>query len=80
MHPRYSFAQAGQAVPALTERLLALALQAKSHDMGLCVDAEEADRLEPSLDVIERVFTDPALGDWQGFGLAVQAYQKRARP
>ncbi|WGF87476.1 bifunctional proline dehydrogenase/L-glutamate gamma-semialdehyde dehydrogenase PutA [Marinivivus vitaminiproducens] len=80
LHPRYSYAQAGRAVPALTARLLALALQAKSHDMGLCVDAEEADRLEPSLDVIERVFTDPRLGDWQGFGLAIQAYQKRARP
>ena len=55
-----------------------LALAAKSYDIGFTVDAEEADRLDISLDVIEAVFSDDDLGNWNGFGLAVQAYQKRA--
>ncbi len=58
--------------------LLALAKQAKQYNIGLTVDAEEADRLDLSLDIFEKVFTDPALNDWEGLGLAVQAYQKRA--
>lgn len=78
LHPRYEFAQQERAVPVLIERLRALALQAKAADIGLTVDAEEADRLEMSLDIMEAVIADPALKDWNGFGLALQAYQKRA--
>src|SRR4029077_19188946 len=50
----------------------------KAHDLNFTVDAEEADRLELSLDVIASVFADPSLAGWDGFGLAIQAYQKRA--
>lgn len=78
LHPRYELAQQERAIPILIDRLRTLAIQAKTLDMGLTVDAEEADRLEPSLDIIEAVISDPALKGWNGFGLAVQAYQKRA--
>ena len=57
---------------------LELARKAKHHDLNFTIDAEEADRLEISLDVIGAVFADPSLAGWDGFGLAVQAYQKRA--
>ncbi|NEL81430.1 MAG: hypothetical protein G3W61_34775, partial [Xanthomonas perforans] len=50
---------------------------AKSYGIGYTVDAEEADRLELSLDIIEATFSDPSLDGWEGYGLAVQAYQKR---
>ena len=59
-------------------RLIDLARQAKAHDLNFTVDAEEADRLELSLDVIAAAFGDPSLAGWDGFGLAIQAYQKRA--
>ncbi len=59
-------------------RVLELARQAKRHDLNFTVDAEEADRLELSLEVIGKVLADPSLAGWDGFGLAVQAYQKRA--
>ena len=62
----------------LTPRVLELARQAKRHDLNFTVDAEEADRLELSLEVIGKVLADPSLAGWDGFGLAVQAYQKRA--
>jgi RHH-type proline utilization regulon transcriptional repressor/proline dehydrogenase/delta 1-pyrroline-5-carboxylate dehydrogenase len=78
LFPRYEYAQAGSAVPALTQRLLSLSQACRHHDIGLTVDAEEADRLDLSLDIIDAVFADPSLDDWAGFGLAVQAYQKRA--
>ena len=55
-----------------------LAQQAKSYDLNFTVDAEEADRLELSLDVIAAVLADPSLAGWNGFGLAIQSYQKRA--
>ncbi len=80
LYPRYEYAQAGAAVPALTERLLSLARAARHHDVGLTVDAEEADRLDMSLDIIAAVYGDRALDGWPGFGLAVQAYLKRAVP
>jgi RHH-type proline utilization regulon transcriptional repressor/proline dehydrogenase/delta 1-pyrroline-5-carboxylate dehydrogenase len=80
LFPRYEFAQAGAAAPALTQRLLALSQACRRHDIGLTVDAEEADRLDISLDIIAAVFEDPTLDGWSGFGLAVQAYQKRAAP
>jgi len=59
-------------------RVLQLALEAKNLGIGLTVDAEETERLQLSLDVIEAVYRDPVLDGWEGFGLAVQAYQKRA--
>lgn len=78
LHPRFEFAQQERAVADLTERLRALALQAKAADMGLTVDAEEADRLDLTLDIFAAVLADPALKEWDGLGIAVQAYQKRA--
>ena len=63
----------------LVPRLIDLARQAKTFDLNFTVDAEEADRLELSLDVIAAAFADPSLAGWDGFGLAIQAYQKRAR-
>ena len=78
LHPRYEFAQRQRVFDELVPRLKALALEAKAVDIGLTVDAEEADRLDLSLDVIEKVSGDSALKGWNGFGLAVQAYMKRA--
>lgn len=65
-------------MPELSASLLRLAQTAKRYDIPLTVDAEEAVRLEISLDVIEGVFCDASLSGWAGFGLAVQSYQKRA--
>lgn len=79
LHPRYEVAHWHACVPALTDRLAALAHQAAASGIGLTVDAEESERLEMSLAIIEAVRADPALGDWDGFGMAVQAYGKRAR-
>jgi RHH-type proline utilization regulon transcriptional repressor/proline dehydrogenase/delta 1-pyrroline-5-carboxylate dehydrogenase len=78
LHPRYEPLQAARCVPALIGTLTGLALAAKQANIGLTVDAEEADRLEISLDVFTAVAADPALAGWDGLGLAVQAYQKRA--
>ena len=78
LHPRYEAISASRVLGELASRLLALARLAKNENLGLTVDAEEADRLELSLDVIGRVLADPSLRGWDGFGLAVQAYQKRA--
>jgi len=78
IHPRYDFVKYDTVFEEICERLKKLCLQAKKHNIGLTVDAEESERLEISLDIIEKVFSDPELGDWQGFGIAVQAYQKRA--
>ncbi|MHB1947821.1 MAG: bifunctional proline dehydrogenase/L-glutamate gamma-semialdehyde dehydrogenase PutA [Gammaproteobacteria bacterium] len=78
LHPRYELANRERVMNELVPRLLALAKQAKEQNIGLTVDAEEADRLDLSLDIIEAVFSHPSLMDWDGFGLAVQSYQKRA--
>ena len=80
IHPRYEYAQRDRVLDELVPRLKELAILAKHYNIGLTVDAEEANRLELSLDVIEAVFRDIELGDWQGFGIVVQAYQKRALP
>jgi RHH-type transcriptional regulator, proline utilization regulon repressor / proline dehydrogenase / delta 1-pyrroline-5-carboxylate dehydrogenase len=80
LHPRYEPLQAAGCVPELIALLTTLARAAKQADIALTVDAEEADRLEISLDVFVAVLADPALRDWDGLGLAVQAYQKRALP
>ena len=78
LHPRYEFTQRDRVMRELLPRLRTLALAAKAVDIGLTVDAEEADRLDLSLEVFEAISGDPALAGWQGLGLAVQAYQKRA--
>lgn len=78
LHPRYEPLAASRCVPALIGALTDLALRARSVNISLTVDAEEADRLELSLDVIATVRADARLAGWDGLGLAVQAYQKRA--
>ncbi len=80
LHPRYEVARWSECVPALTEMLEALAVQAASKGIALTVDAEESERLEMSLDIIGTVAGLPSLKGWDGFGMAVQAYGKRARP
>ena len=80
LFPRYEFAQAGAAVPALTQRLLSLSQACRRHNIGLTVDAEESDRLDTSLDIISSVYGDSSLEGWSGFGVAVQAYLKRGVP
>ncbi|MEL6648955.1 MAG: bifunctional proline dehydrogenase/L-glutamate gamma-semialdehyde dehydrogenase PutA, partial [Pseudomonadota bacterium] len=78
LHPRYEVAQRDDVMDVLMPRLRSLALLAKSARMGLNIDAEEADRLSLSLDVIEAALSEPALKDWDGFGVVVQAYGQRA--
>ena len=78
LHPRYEAVSRERVLKELTPRVIALAQMAKSHDLQCTIDAEEADRLELSLEVIGRVLRDRSLDGWDGFGLAVQAYQKRA--
>jgi RHH-type proline utilization regulon transcriptional repressor/proline dehydrogenase/delta 1-pyrroline-5-carboxylate dehydrogenase len=78
LHPRYEFAQRERVLAELTPQLLELARLAREGAIGLTVDAEEADRLELSLELVDAVLTDPVTQGYDGFGLAVQAYQKRA--
>ncbi|MCP8940485.1 bifunctional proline dehydrogenase/L-glutamate gamma-semialdehyde dehydrogenase PutA [Alsobacter sp. SYSU M60028] len=78
LHPRYDALSRERVMRELTPVVLGLARKAKEHDLNFTVDAEEADRLELSLDVVAAVLADPSLAGWDGFGLAIQAYQKRA--
>lgn len=78
LHPRYEVAQYERVMLELLPKIKELAILAKSLDVGLTIDAEEAERLDISLDLYEAVIIDPELKPWNGFGLAVQAYQKRA--
>lgn len=78
LYPRYEEAQHAKVLSVLTPRVIALCVAAKSANMGLNIDAEEAARLALSLDVIEAALADPALAGWQGFGVVVQAYAPRA--
>ncbi len=80
LHPRYEEGQSARVMAELTPRLAALARRASTAGIGLNVDAEEADRLSLSLDVIEAVLADPELAGWDGFGVVVQAYGQRAGP
>jgi RHH-type proline utilization regulon transcriptional repressor/proline dehydrogenase/delta 1-pyrroline-5-carboxylate dehydrogenase len=80
LHPRYHRAQRERVMDELYPVLLGLAQRARAHDLGLNIDAEEADRLELSLDLLERLCGEPTLAGWQGLGFVVQAYQKRALP
>lgn len=77
LHPRYSRAQSGRVMHELLPRLKQLALLAKQYDIGLNIDAEEADRLELSLDLLEDLSLDKDLSGWNGLGFVVQAYGKR---
>ncbi|WP_449041759.1 bifunctional proline dehydrogenase/L-glutamate gamma-semialdehyde dehydrogenase PutA [Paracoccus sp. (in: a-proteobacteria)] len=78
LHPRYEVAQESRVMAELVPVVLKLARQAKAAGMGMNIDAEEQDRLVLSLKVIEAVLSDPSLAGWDGFGVVVQAYGKRA--
>ncbi len=78
LHPRYEFAQTERVMSELVESTLALAIKAKQANIGLNIDAEESERLELSLDIIEAVLKKTDLAGWDGFGVVVQAYGKRA--
>ena len=78
LHPRYEYGKKERVLTELGERVAQLARQAKAANMGFNIDAEEADRLDLSLDLIEQLMRDPSLADWQGIGVVVQAYQRRA--
>ncbi|MFW2541406.1 bifunctional proline dehydrogenase/L-glutamate gamma-semialdehyde dehydrogenase PutA [Primorskyibacter sp. 2E107] len=80
LHPRYDELQHRTVMDELVPRLRTLCQLARSAGIGLNIDAEEADRLEISLDVIEEVLAEPSLKGWEGFGVVVQAYGKRAAP
>ncbi|MFT7111213.1 MAG: RHH-type proline utilization regulon transcriptional repressor/proline dehydrogenase, partial [Psychrobacter glaciei] len=78
IHPRYEFTHRERVMAEIPPKLKQLCLLAREYNIGLTVDAEESERLDISLDIIEQVFSDPDLDGWDGFGMAVQAYQKRA--
>ncbi|WP_332673789.1 trifunctional transcriptional regulator/proline dehydrogenase/L-glutamate gamma-semialdehyde dehydrogenase [Aromatoleum sp.] len=78
LHPRYTWSQRDRVVGELLPKLRALCALARGYDIGLNIDAEEADRLELSLDLLEALVPDPGLDGWDGLGFVVQAYQKRA--
>ncbi|WP_246191730.1 bifunctional proline dehydrogenase/L-glutamate gamma-semialdehyde dehydrogenase PutA [Pseudoxanthomonas gei] len=77
LHPRYEHAKRERVMAELAPGILELAQLARGYGIGFTIDAEEADRLELSLDLIEATFSDKSLDGWEGYGLAVQAYQKR---
>ncbi len=77
LHPRYSRAQHARVMQELFPRVLGLAELARGYDIGLNIDAEEADRLEISLDLLEALCEAPSLAGWNGIGFVIQAYQKR---
>jgi RHH-type proline utilization regulon transcriptional repressor/proline dehydrogenase/delta 1-pyrroline-5-carboxylate dehydrogenase len=79
LHPRYSRAQRETVMAELLPRVRALLELARAHDIGFNIDAEETDRLDLSLDILEALATDPAFAGWNGIGFVVQAYGKRAR-
>ncbi len=80
LHPRYEYSQKERCVPEITEKLQLLVLLAVKHDLPLTVDAEEANRLNLSIEIFQNILSNEKLKGWNGFGLAVQAYQKRALP
>ncbi len=77
LHPRYVYAQQADVLARLVPAVKGLALQAKRWDINLTIDAEEADRLDLSQEVLAALAYDADLKDWEGLGLAIQAYQKR---
>ena len=80
LHPRYEYAQASHVVPKITKLLLRLAIKAREANVQITIDAEEAERLDISMDVLAALIAAPELKGWQGLGFVVQAYQRRALP
>ena len=80
LHPRYEYAHRDACVPELTERLMILAKASQAAGIAMTIDAEEADRLETEILIIHALMTTPELADWDGLGIVVQAYQRRAMP
>ena len=78
LHPRYEVAKRARVMTELVPRVRALAGLARAAGVGFNIDAEEADRLALSCEVIEAVLSDPSLAGWDGFGVVVQAYGRRA--
>ena len=78
IHPRYEWTQRERVLVELVDKVKTLSLMAKDANMGISIDAEEADRLELSLEVIKKVLSSPELEGWDGFGIVVQAYGKSA--
>lgn len=78
IHPRYELAQRDRVFSELYPKVLELCQAAQKYDIALTIDAEESDRLEISLELIEKLCQEPGLAQWNGLGLAVQAYQKRS--
>jgi RHH-type proline utilization regulon transcriptional repressor/proline dehydrogenase/delta 1-pyrroline-5-carboxylate dehydrogenase len=78
LHPRYQRSQRDRVMHELYPTLLALCRRARGHGLGLNIDAEESERLELSLDLLERLCMEPSLRGWDGLGFVIQAYQKRA--
>jgi RHH-type transcriptional regulator, proline utilization regulon repressor / proline dehydrogenase / delta 1-pyrroline-5-carboxylate dehydrogenase len=77
LHPRYQRSQIDRVHHELYQKVLTLALLAQKYDIGLNIDAEETDRLEISLELLERLCFEPQLENWKGIGFVIQAYQKR---
>ena len=77
LHPRYARAQVARVMAELLPRVAQLAVLARQYDIGLNIDAEESERLELSLDLLESLCFDPLLAGWHGIGFVIQAYQKR---
>ena len=80
LHPRYEVGQRDRVLTEMVASVTQLANQARELDVAITIDAEEADRLELSLDIFKAVFTSEACQNWNGFGMVVQAYSKRALP
>ena len=80
LHPRYEYTHREAVLKELVPRAIELAKQAADAKIGFNIDAEEQDRLDLSLDVIEALMSDPSLAGWDGLGIVVQAYGKRAAP
>lgn len=80
LHPRYQYSHRTTMMPAMLESVHFLATKAATADVGFNIDAEEADRQDLSLDIIESLLKDPALSHWDGLGIVVQAYSRRALP
>ncbi|MDB1135775.1 bifunctional proline dehydrogenase/L-glutamate gamma-semialdehyde dehydrogenase PutA [Candidatus Anaplasma sp. TIGMIC] len=78
LHPRYDFTQIDYVLDDIAGKILELCREAKKHNIGVTLDAEDARRLEASLIIFDKVFSDKSLDGWEGLGIAVQAYQKRA--
>lgn len=80
LHPRYEYAQKDRCVDEISERVFQLARKAAQNDISLTIDAEEVNRLDLSIEIFEKLLQREELKDWNGLGLAIQAYQKRALP